>query len=197
MGYYKKLSSEGRRRYSSSERKLNKPQNSGNAVDINLTVDIEKMVLEFQRIGNYKSLKRNAVKAIHTKVAQSGARSMRKAVVDYPRTIEVRRSGRFGGKAGPDIDITPGTLSRSIAPIDPGNGTNMWLGPRSSAVNDGVRAGSTKDGWFAHIVDAGDQYLGPGVNKNFFNRGLAKGRTNMERALRRNHAKALNKHVTK
>ena len=195
MGYYKKLSSERQGRSSAAAARL-KSSNSTNAlIDVSITVDIAGLVKEFERVGNYKTLKKDRVKNVHKKVAESGARAMRKTVTDYPRTIKVRRSGRFGGKPGEDIDVSPGTLRRSIAAIDPGNGTNYWMGPRSSAVS-GVTPLSKTDGWFAHIVDGGDQFFGPGRNKNFFARGLARGSKNMERALYRNHTKELSKHVT-
>lgn len=194
MGYYKKLSSERQGRSSAAAKRLSKATSTNALVDVSITVDIRALVQEFERVGNYKTLKKDRVKNVHKKVAESGARAMRKVITDYPRTIKVRRSGRFGGKPGADIDVAPGTLKRSIAAIDPGNGTNYWMGPRSSAVS-GVTPLSKSDGWFAHIVDGGDQFFGPGKNKNFFSRGLARGAKNMEAALYRNHTKELSKHI--
>ena len=194
MGYYSKLNIEMQGRRSAAARRLKTARATGQAVEISLTVDIENLVKEFERVGNYQPLKKKAVKNIHKKVAESGARAMRKVIQDFPRVVEVRRSGRFGGKAGEPVDVQPGTLRRSIAAIDPGNGTNYWMGPRSSAVS-GVTPYSKTDAWCAHIVDQGAQFMGPGVNKGFFNRGLQRGTSNMKRALRRNHAKELSKHI--
>lgn len=194
MGYYKRLYS-GDIRRPKSNAKLRKAASTGQPIDINVTVDIEELVKEFQRVGNYKGLKKSKVKEIHTKVGESGARAIRKVIVDYPRTINVRRTGRYGGRPGEPVDVQPGTLRRSIGVIDPGNGTNVWVGPRSSMVG-GATPYSRKDGWFAHIVNEGDQFLGPGPNRKFFERGLARGTRNMERQLLRLHAKALGNHVT-
>ena len=191
MGYYKKLSTGD----FSGARPKKTNIGTGGPIDITIHYDLEKLFRDFEQLGQYKRRQKPGLRKIHKKVGGSGARAMRKVIVDYPREINVRRTGKYGGKAGSPIDVASGTLRNSIGVIDPGNGTNMWLGPRSSAVG-GARAGSKLDGWFAHIVDAGEQYFGPGQNKNFFNRGLAKGEKNMTAMLRREHAKLLNKVTT-
>ena len=197
MGYYKRLAS-GQGGLTSREKRLRQAKNAGNVnyVHVDITVDVEEIVKEFQRIGAYKGIKKDAVKEIHRKVAQTGARKMRQVVKDYPRTIQVMRSGRYGGKPGPDVEVQPGTLRRSIWSVDPGNGTNYWLAPRSSAVG-GATPYSKLDAWFAHIVDAGQQFLGPGTNKNFFKRGLARATQPMVKKLRTEHARELNNHISK
>ena len=198
MGYYKRLAS-GQGGLTSREKRLKQAQASASgtgAVQVDITVDITEIVKEFERIGAYKGIKKDAVKEIHRKVAQTGARKMRQVVRDYPRTIMVQRTGRYGGRPGPDVEVRPGTLRRSIWSVDPGNGTNIWLAPRSSAVG-GATPYSKLDAWYAHIVDAGQQFLGPGSNKGFFKRGLARATQPMVKKLRTEHARELNNHIGK
>ena len=62
MGYYKKLSSERQGRSSAAAARL-KSSNSTNAlIDVSITVDIAGLVKEFERVGNYKTLKKDRVK---------------------------------------------------------------------------------------------------------------------------------------
>ena len=66
------------------------------------------------------------------------------------QVFEVRRSGKRGGKRGPNLDIQPGTLRRSIGVRNSrGSKINVFVGPRSGGVSQ------KNDGWFAGIVESG------------------------------------------
>jgi hypothetical protein len=128
---------------------------------------------------------RKAVLKIHKAVAQIGKNSVRRAITSHKGgTINVRRSGRFGGKKGPSYDIQKGTLKRSIRVFGVmGNKTSVMVGPRSGVIDKtmtGPSAGLIRnDGYFAHFVEEGDlprhmggpgSYNGP--NRGFFARGM-------------------------
>jgi hypothetical protein len=106
--------------------------------------------------------------AIHRKVAKVVKVTMRAEVRDSPVVVKVRRSGRDGGKPGPSYDIEPGTLKRSVIAWKIRGETSMWVGPRATGRLD------RKDGWFAGIVEGGDQRFGAGPNKGAFFRSRQK-----------------------
>ena len=180
MGYYKKLSTESRR----STRVSNK---SGTAsVDITTSVDASSVFKVLDELRNYRKIKKSDIKNAHRLVALSGKRKYRNAVKDYHKVIHVRRG------PGTEIDVHPGSLRLSINAIDPGNGTNYWLGPktRGGLKGKGPRQ-SKRDGWFAHIVEMGANYFGAGRNEGVFEKNRNAVLAVMQKNANRQHKKLL------
>lgn len=164
MGYYKKLSTQGRSRSGGPGQKVS--NQSGSAmIDITTSVDASAVFSILDDLKGYKQIKKADIKNAHRLVALSGKRKYRRAIKDYHKIIHVRRG------SGTEIDVHPGALRKSINAIDPGNGTNYWLGPktRKGLGGKGPRI-SKSDGWFAHIVEMGANYFGAGPNEGVFER---------------------------
>lgn len=135
---------------------------------------------QIEKWGHSKDVRK--VKSIHKKVAGIARKAIRREITNHPKTIHVRRSGKLGGKRGPNYDIQPGTLKRSIKVFDAkGYRTSVMVGPRSGIIEKtGPGAGTIRDdGYFAHMIHEGDlpkhmggpgSYNGP--NRNFFTRAM-------------------------
>lgn len=142
--------------------------------------ELMKQLDQIENWGHSKD--RRKVKGIHKKVAAIARKAIRKQITNHPKTIQVRRTGRLGGKRGPNYDIAPGSLKRSIKTFDAkGSKTSVMVGPRSGVIEKtGPGAGSIRDdGYFAHMIHDGDlpkhmggpgSYTGP--NRNFYTRAM-------------------------
>lgn len=180
MGYYKKLSTDR----SAGSRVSNK---SGTAsVDITTSVDASSVFKVLDDLRQYKQIKKTDIKNAHRLVALSGKRKYRNAIKDYHKVIQVRRG------SGTEIDVHPGSLRKSISAIDPGNGTNYWLGPktRGGLKGKGPRV-SKSDGWFAHIVEMGANYFGAGRNEGVFEKNRNAVLAVMQKNANRQHKRLL------
>lgn len=155
------------------------------------------------------SADRKAVLQIHKAVAAIGKNSVRRQITSHAGgTINVRRTGRFGGKRGPDYDIQKGTLKRSIRVFGVmGDKTSVMVGPRSGVI-DKTLPGPTgvirNDGYFAHFVEEGDlprhmggrgAYTGP--NRGFFERGMKPALPRMTAELIRRYRDRFDKYMSK
>jgi len=144
----------------------------------------EELMKQLSQIENWgHSKEQRKVKSIHKKVAGIARKAIRRQITNHPKTIHVRRTGRLGGKRGPDYDIMPGALKKSIKVFDAmGSKTSILVGPRSGVIDrtKGMPAGVIKDdGYFAHMIHDGDlpkhmggpgSYHGP--NRNFYKRAM-------------------------
>ena len=153
---------------------------------------------------------RKAVRKIHSAVAKIGQKSVKRAITNHSGgTIKVRRTGRLGGKRGPDYDIQKGTLKRSIRVFNVlGDKTSLMVGPRSGIIDKsmpGPSAGIIRnDGYFAHFVEEGDlprhmggrgAYTGP--NRGFFERGMKPALPRMTAELVRRYRARFDKYMSK
>lgn len=142
-----------------------------------------ELMKQFDKIEKWGSTKdTRKVKSIHKKVAAIARKAIRRKITNHGKTIHVRRTGRLGGKRGPDYDIQSGTLKRSIKTFDAkGSRTSVMVGPRSGIIERrGPGAGTIRDdGYFAHMIHEGDlpdhmggpgSYNGP--NRNFYERAM-------------------------
>lgn len=139
-----------------------------------------KQLDQIERWGHSKEVKK--VKGIHKQVASIARKAIKRSITNHPKTIHVRRTGRLGGKRGPDYDIERGTLKRSIRVFDARySRTSVMVGPRSGVIERrGPAAGLIRnDGYFAHFIHDGDlpkhmggpgSYHGP--NRNFYKRAM-------------------------
>ena len=135
---------------------------------------------QIEKWGHSKD--RRKVKGIHKKVAAIARKAIRREITNHPTTIKVRRSGKLGGKRGPNYDIQSGTLKRSIKTFDAkGSKTSVMVGPRSGLIEKtGPGAGTIRDdGYFGHMIHEGDlpQHMGGpgsynGPNRNFYERAM-------------------------
>ena len=108
---------------------------------------------------------------------------MQKNIEDAREVIRIRR-----GKQTP-LDIPIGTLNRSVRVwlIDKQANT-YWVGPRV-----GRRMPLDSDGWFANIVEGGDQKFGGGRNKGVFERSIAAQRSAAFTLIKKRYERAIKK----
>ena len=143
--------------------------------------ELIKQLSQIEKWGHSKDQKK--VKGIHKKAAGIARKAIKRQITNHNKTIRVRRTGRLGGKRGPDYDIMPGTLKKSIKVFDAmGSKTSVIVGPRSGVIDrtKSMPAGVIKDdGYFAHMIHDGDlpkhmggpgSYNGP--NRNFYVRAM-------------------------
>lgn len=133
------------------------------------------------------------VRAINLAAAKKGLQPY-KSAIKRGADVRVRRTGpsspRYeGGKRGPAQDIKSGTLWRSVRVIQPKNGTNVWIGPRSVGTFDkkGMKRTNRADAWFSEIVDQGRERYGRGRNKGFSDKAITRARKAVEPHLRKQH----------
>jgi hypothetical protein len=163
-------------------------------------LDVNDLLKASAKLAKLHGSRAEEVRKINIKAATKGVAAYRSAV-HQGDTVRVRRSGpsspRYeGGKRGPSQNIMPGTLRRSIKVIKPKNGTNVWLGPKSSAtfVKRGLSQVNRSDSWFSDIVNQGRNRFGPGKNRGFASRGMARARKKILPELIRMHANFIEKH---
>jgi hypothetical protein len=124
--------------------------------------DIKPLLKQFEQLR--KQVSDPKVQArIHRAVGKLYKDEMIDNIQDAREVIRIRRGK---GKA---LDIKTGTLRRSIKvwQIDKRFST-FWVGPRV-----GRRAPKDADGWFANIVEGGDQKFGGNKQKGLFARSIA------------------------
>lgn len=133
------------------------------------------------------------VRAINLAAAKKGVQPY-KSAIKRGADVRVRRTGpsspRYeGGKSGPDQDIKSGTLYRSVRVIQPKNGTNVWIGPRSVGTFDkkAMKRTNRADAWFSEIVDQGRERYGRGRNQGFADKAIRRARKVIEPELRKQH----------
>tara|TARA_R110000796_G_scaffold153325_1_gene269854 strand:+ start:566 stop:1123 length:558 start_codon:yes stop_codon:yes gene_type:complete len=160
-------------------------------VTINTAAAFHRLAEITQTMEHFKKMKKDEIRAINKSVAIAGVRSARRQVKDFGRDITV--SGRSTKKGDPII-IKPGTLRRSIQAIAPGDGTNYWMGVRSSTLQ-GKGVYNQSDGWFGHIVHGGDSYFGAGKNRGFWDRSSKAARKTMEAKMIKEYNKFLEQYI--
>ena len=126
---------------------------------------------------------KNVQRRIHRQVGKLYKDEMKNNIKDAREVIRVRR-----GKQKP-LDIPIGTLNRSVRVwlIDKQANT-YWVGPRV-----GRRMALDSDGWFANIVEGGDQKFGPGRNKSVFERSIRAKRGEAFKMMQTKYKKAIDK----
>jgi len=111
---------------------------------------LDELMKQIGRIGAFPKEKAKELRAANRAVGSLAAKKIKPQVPRSKRVFEVRRSGKRGGKRGPNLDIQPGTLRRSIGVRNSrGSRINVFVGPRSGGVSE------RNDGWFAGIVESG------------------------------------------
>ncbi len=162
--------------------------------------DLEKLLRDTEKLANLHGKKTRELRQINKAAAAKGVQPYRSAVQRGAK-VRIRRqgasSGRWeGGKRGPSQDIMPGTLKRSIKVIQPMNGTNVWVGPKSTATfkKKGLKQINRSDAWFADIVNAGRERFGPGRNRGFASKGMRRAKAKILPELIRRHADFIEKH---
>lgn len=160
---------------------------------------VQQLLNKCQQMASMNGAKERQLRQINEKAAKKGVQAYRSAV-RRGALVRVRRTGpsspRYeGGKRGPAQDIKPGTLWRSIKVIKPGNGTNVWLGPKSQVTfaKKGMKVVNNSDAWFSEIVDQGRERFGPGKNQNFGEKGIKRAALVILPYLKRMHLNFLHK----
>ena len=104
---------------------------------------LDELMKQISRIGEFPKVMSKQLRQGNRKIAQAASRKVKPQIPRSKRVFKVRRSD------GPDYDILPGTLRRSIGVRNSrGSRINVFIGPRAG--------GSPKnDGWFAGIVESG------------------------------------------
>ena len=128
--------------------------------------DIKPLLKQFEQLRKQVSDPKVQTR-IHRSVGNLYKKEMIGNIQDASEVIRIRR-----GKGKP-LDIKPGTMRRSIKvwQIDKRYST-FWVGPRV-----GRRAPKDADGWFANIVEGGDQKFGGNKQKGLFARSIANTRS--------------------
>ena len=111
--------------------------------------NVNKLLREIEILATINTKDRTALRKINRETGKVYVSALRSNIKNYGKTIFVRR------KSGTSIDITPGTLRRSIGSWSPkGQKTGLILsGPRTNTL--GRKTQDNADGWFAHFVEAG------------------------------------------
>ena len=123
------------------------------------TTPLEKQLAELRKqVKNPKVQRR-----IHRGAGNVIKKEMLGNISDAREVVRVRR-----GPNSDPLDIPIGTMRRSIRVwlIDKQQ-TSYWVGPRV-----GRRMPVDRDGWFANIVEGGDQKFGQGRNKGVFRKSI-------------------------
>ena len=162
--------------------------------------ELEKLMSDTEKLSRLYGSKVAKVRDLNVKAAKAGVDAY-KSAVQVGGKVRVRRKGpssaRYqGGKKGPAQDIMPGTLKRSIKVIKPRDGSNVWLGPKSTATfkRGAFRQTNRSDGWFAEIVDKGRERFGPGKNRGFGNKAIERAGKKILPQLKKGHTRFIEKH---
>ena len=111
---------------------------------------LDALIKQVGRLGEFPKEMARELRKANRDIGRLAAKRIKPQIPRSKRVFEVRRSGARGGKAGPNLDITPGTLRRSIGVRNSrGSRINVFIGPRSGGVSQ------KNDGWFAGIVEGG------------------------------------------
>ena len=104
---------------------------------------LDELMKQISRIGEFPKVMAKELRQGNRKIGQAASRKVKPQVPRSKRVFQVRRSD------GPNYDIAPGTLRRSIGVKNSrGSRINVFIGPRAG--------GNPKnDGWFAGIVESG------------------------------------------
>ena len=148
-------------------------------------VGLDELIIQVGRIGEFPKVMSKELRQGNRKIAQAASRKIKPQIPRSKRVFNVRRDD------GPNYDITPGTLRRSIGVKNSkGSKINVFVGPRSGGV-------VKNDGWFAGIVESG--HVG-GRNRSTgspnFNKivpALARLRPMMERLMIMHYSRVFNK----
>ena len=111
---------------------------------------LDELMKQIGRLGEFPKVMAKELRQANRQVGQLASKRIKPQVPRSKILFKVRRSGARGGKAGPNLDITPGTLRRSIGVRNSrGSRINVFVGARSGGVSQ------NNDGWFAGIVESG------------------------------------------
>ena len=154
---------------------------------------LDELIKQVGRIGEFPKVMAGELRKSNRKIGQMASKRIKPQVPRSGKVFKVRRSGKRGGKRGPNLDITSGTLRRSIGVRNSrGSRINVFVGPRSGGV------AQNNDGWFAGIVEGG--HVG-GRNRSVGSRNynkiapaLARLRPAMERLMVIKYRKAFDKY---
>lgn len=105
---------------------------------------LDELLKQIGRVGDFPKEMHRELRKGNRKIGSMVSKRVKPQVPRSKRIFNVRRSD------GPDYDITPGTLRRSIGVRNSrGSRINVFVGPRSGGV------AIKNDGWFAGIVESG------------------------------------------
>jgi hypothetical protein len=111
---------------------------------------LDELVKQIGRIGAFPKEMSRELRKANRSIGSLASKAIKPQIPRSRRVFEVRRSGARGGKRGPNMDIQPGTLRRSIGVRNSkGSRINVFIGPRFGGVAE------RNDGWFASIVEGG------------------------------------------
>jgi hypothetical protein len=111
---------------------------------------LDELLKQVGRIADFPKEMAKELRQGNKEIGRMAAKRIKPQVPRAKKVFEVRRSGARGGKSGPNLDIQPGTLRRSIGVRNSrGSRINVFVGPRSGGVSP------RNDGWFAGIVESG------------------------------------------
>lgn len=144
------------------------------------TTPLEKQFEELRKqVKNTKVQRR-----IHRSAGNVIKKEMYGNISDAKEVVRIRR-----GEDSDPLDIPIGTLRRSIRVwlIDKQK-TSYWVGPRV-----GRRMPVDRDGWFANIVEGGDQKFGQGRNKGVFRKSIMNAAPKAYDKMRKGYERAIRK----
>ena len=105
---------------------------------------LDELMKQVQRIGEFPKLMAKDLRKSNRDIGRMASKRIKPQIPRSKKVFQVRRND------GPNMDITPGTLRRSIGVRNSrGSRVNVFVGPRSGGVTP------KNDGWFAGIVESG------------------------------------------
>lgn len=118
---------------------------------------MKQLEIALKTMAKHYAMHNEEIRKINGTAAAMFERAMKRSITSYHSTIYVTR------KSGKNLKIKRGTYKRSIGSwLINEKGNAYWAGPRS-----GKKVGSTKDAWFAYIVESDQQFIeGQNDNKN-------------------------------
>ena len=105
---------------------------------------LDELIKQVGRIGEFPKVMAKDLRDGNKAIGRMAAKRIKPQIPRSKRVFKVRRTD------GPNYDITPGTLRRSIGVRNSrGSRINVFVGPKSGGVSP------KNDGWFAGIVESG------------------------------------------
>lgn len=149
---------------------------------------MEAFVRELNKVEKFPKEMKAQLRTGTRKIGREAVKRMKPSIPKAKRVFNVRRKG------GPDMDIQPGTLRRSLGVKKVrGSTTLAMVGPRSGGVaekNDGWFAGIVEDG---HVTGRGNSVGSPAYNKIV--PAIQRQLPSMNRQLRALYATLFNKYM--
>lgn len=154
--------------------------------------DMRDVMDSMLRVSKHQRRNASQVRRAHKEIARRGALMMKKNIKRSKVMSKVRR-----GKEGPNYNIAPGSLRRSIKAIRHDWGVGYLVAPKSIAANKFsslARAPAVvkTEGYYAAFIEEGDQKFGGTMrNKGFWKRNATSTIPKLQRLMLNKHGELI------